>query len=52
MVAVSVGNAEEGGNKCEKGNGKKAWLKYYEWEYMVVWNWSLCMRFQHTLAIF
>ena len=33
-------------------NGKKAWLKYYEWEYMVVWNLSLCMRFQHMLAIF
>ena len=33
-------------------NGKKARLKYYEWENMVVWNLSLCVRFEQMLAIF
>ena len=33
-------------------NRKKAWLKYYEWEYMVVWNLSLCVRFEHMPAKF
>ena len=37
----------EGINVRNVLNRKKAWLKYYEWEYMVVWNLSLCVRFEH-----
>ena len=51
MVAVSVATGKEAGmNVRNVLNRKRAWLKYYEWENMVVWNLSLCVRFEQMLA--
>ena len=51
MVAVSVATGKEAGmNVRNVLNRKRAWLKCYEWENMVVWNLSLCVRFEQMLA--